>query len=357
MKGDSENRTGIVSLIVPCYNVDRFISRFFDSLIRQTYKNIEVILVEDGPTDRTGELIEEAVPELEAEGYHVKLVRQPNRGLAGAVDTGLKHFTGEFLTWPDPDDWLTPHSIEVRVARMREFPEAGLLRTVAKNYIDEEGVFRGHLGELGSAPRWCPDLFGRLFLGRTHYHPVCHFVRSSAFLATTGRSIHVAEGGNSQNLQMLLPLTERFPTIETGDICANYTVRADSRSRRDVTAEPKAKRTQMLLENIFETIPKLAGDHEEYRRIARAAWLRNRQLIIAFEGNLVAEGERALDESGLGKIRRLIARVLIRAKAWIFPKWNQLTPEEAKAPLTTRAFLKVVRFDPDEVVLPLPSQR
>lgn len=349
-------RVELVSIIVACYNVESFIARFLDSLLEQTYKRLEIIIVNDGSTDKTGEVILKYDPLLVAQGYYVKIVNQQNRGLAGAVDTGLKHFRGEFLTWLDPDDWLTPNSIELRVARMREYPDAGLLRTVTRNFIQDEGLFRGHLGEPGSSARWRPDLFALFFLGRTHYHNTGHFVRSSAFLATTGRSIHVAPGGNSQNIQMLLPLTERFATVETGDLCAYYAVRRDSRSHRDVNAAPKARRILMLLENILQTIPKLAGDHDRYRSIARSAWLRNRQLVIAFEGNLVKEGELALGECGLGKTRAFLARWVLRAKARHFPDWNRLTPDGAKPPITTRAFLKLVRFNPDLVVLPLPPR-
>lgn len=344
----------LVSLIVPCYNVERFIERFFDSLVAQTYKQLQIILVDDGSTDRTGELINQYVPHLENQGYIVKVIRQENRGLAGAVDTGLKHVTGDFLTWPDPDDWLTPDSIEIRVGLMKRFPQAGLIRTAARLFIDERGEFSGYLGRVGGDPVWLPDLFGRLFLGRTHYHPVCHFARTSAFLATTGQAIHVAEGGNSQNLQMLLPLTECHPTIEAGEVCANYTVRSDSRSRRDVTAKPKIRRTRMLLENLLETIPKLKGNHVEYRRIAEQAWLRNRMLMIAFEGNLVEEGKETLERSGLCPFRRRVALFLLRLKASLFPALNRLTPESQRMPLTSRVFLKCVRFDPKSVFLPLP---
>jgi len=353
----TEFRHDCVSIISPCYNVERFIGRFFDSLVGQSYKQLEVILVNDGSTDGTGELIRVSVPRLEAEGYIVKMVEQENRGLAGAIDAGLKHFTGEFLTWPDPDDWLTLDSIERRVELMRRFPDAGLLRTACRLYLDERGEFGGDLGRVGGDPVVLDDLFSRLFLGRTHYHPVCYFARSSPFLASTGRSIHVAEGGNSQNLQMLLPLTERFPTIEVGEICANYTVRADSRSHRDVTPGPKVKRIMMLLDNLLQTIPKLAGNHNEYRRVAEQAWLRNRLLITAFEGNLVSDGEAALGRSGLSAVRRLLARAILHGKARFFPSSNHLTPEGGSAPYATRAFRKVVRFDPDSVSLPLPSTR
>ena len=97
----------LVSLIVPCYNVERYMPRFIESLAAQTYKRLQIVLVDDGATDGTGTLIAESVSRLEAEGYSVKVITQANRGLAGAVDTGLRHVTGEFLTWPDPDDWLT----------------------------------------------------------------------------------------------------------------------------------------------------------------------------------------------------------------------------------------------------------
>ncbi|WPJ94999.1 glycosyltransferase family 2 protein [Coraliomargarita algicola] len=344
-----------VSIIVPCYNVASYLDRFFESIIGQTHRQLEIIIVNDGSTDETLAGLRRYVPKLEECGFSVNLIDQQNRGLAGAVDTGLKYVSGEFLTWPDPDDWLTPDSIERRVELMREFPDAGLLRTASKLFIQKYDKLEGHIGLIDGPPRIVDNIFGRHFLGRTHYHPVCHFVRTEAFLATTGRSIHVAPGGNSQNLQMLLPLSERYPTIEAGDICAFYTVRDDSRSRRDVTALPKIKRTHMLLDNLLQTIPKLCGNHDQYGRVAEQAWLRNRVLMLAFEGNCPEEGIQVLDRCGFGSLRARLVRVLLRLKAKLFPHNNQITLEGQKAPLSSRAFLKLVWFNPDSVSLPLKA--
>jgi len=89
-------KTGLVSVITPCYNVEMYLPKFLDSLLQQTYKSLEVILVDDGSTDNTQIILNEYAPRLEAEGYAVKVVHQENGGLASAINFGLKFFTGEF---------------------------------------------------------------------------------------------------------------------------------------------------------------------------------------------------------------------------------------------------------------------
>jgi glycosyltransferase involved in cell wall biosynthesis len=132
-------REGLVSIISPCYNVEKLLPRLLDSLLVQSYKKLEIILINDGSSDNTWRTINEYVPRLEAQGYLVKVLNQKNEGVASVMNGGLKLFSGEFLTWPDSDDWLTPDSIAERVRVFREYPEVGLVRCNAE-MIDQQGV-------------------------------------------------------------------------------------------------------------------------------------------------------------------------------------------------------------------------
>lgn len=136
---------GRVSLLVPCYDVAAYFGTFLESVLEQTYRDLEVILVNDGSDIATTEALRNAVPRLEAAGFSVTLIEQENKGLAGAIDAGLKHVSGEFLMWPDPDDWLLPNSVERRVQIMRENPDVGLLRSNSRLFIEAKQEFDGHL--------------------------------------------------------------------------------------------------------------------------------------------------------------------------------------------------------------------
>ena len=85
----------LVSIITPCYNCERYIQRYIDFIQKQTYKNIELIFVNDGSTDKTEEILNENKEVIEKIGMKVVYVYQKNKGLGGASNTGLNSITGE----------------------------------------------------------------------------------------------------------------------------------------------------------------------------------------------------------------------------------------------------------------------
>ena len=128
MNAITEFQKDLVSVCIPCYNVEAYMAKHLRSLMDQTYKKLEVILVDDGSTDGTLGIIEQHVPLLEGCGYVVKVISQENGGQSSAINTALKHFSGEFLTWEDPDDWLAADSIQKRLAFLKSHPSAAFQR-------------------------------------------------------------------------------------------------------------------------------------------------------------------------------------------------------------------------------------
>jgi glycosyltransferase involved in cell wall biosynthesis len=92
----------VISIIVPIYNVEKYLRDCMDSLINQSYKNLEIILVDDGSNDSCGELCEEYA----LNDSRIKVVHKINAGLGRARNTGLSYATGEYIYFLDSDDWL-----------------------------------------------------------------------------------------------------------------------------------------------------------------------------------------------------------------------------------------------------------
>ena len=92
----------LISVIVPAYNVEKYIARCLDSILNQTYSNLEIIVVDDGSKDDTGVIIDE----YESGDARVKIIHQENRGLSGARNSGLKIATGDFIGYVDGDDTI-----------------------------------------------------------------------------------------------------------------------------------------------------------------------------------------------------------------------------------------------------------
>ena len=339
-----------VSLIVPCYNVEKYLEDFIASVLAQTYKHLEIILVNDGANGATTQALRAAVPRLEAEGYRVLLIEQENKGLGGAVDTGLKHFTGEFLMWPDPDDWLLPHSIERRVALMRENPDIGLLRSNAQLFIEERHEFDGHFMPVDVAPHHPASLFEDLIFQRQFYAPVCHMVRSDMFLQVhPDRSIYFAPA-SSQNFQLLVPLVEAFPVLQVHEPLAVYRVREDSRSRAPTkTHETLMGRHEQLYDLTLHTLPKLSTYSEvRAERLKNHHW-RNKMLPTAIRAKSLARGLDLVAQADLAAWRKAIVRGLFRLRC--NPMFDAVDTRTGR--ILSRAVARLsdmlVRVPPDEI--------
>jgi glycosyltransferase involved in cell wall biosynthesis len=101
-------KQGKVSMVMPCYNKRDYIGEMFDSIIAQEWDNIELILVNDGSTDGTRDVIAEYEPRFRARGYDVVIIDQENSGVCAAAKAGLSRITGDYVCQVDADDELDP---------------------------------------------------------------------------------------------------------------------------------------------------------------------------------------------------------------------------------------------------------
>lgn len=122
-----------ISIIVPVYNVEEFLEQCITSIIRQTYENIEVILVNDGSTDNSGVLCD-----YYADKYNnIKVIHQVNAGLSEARNIGLREASGEYIYFLDSDDYIAEKAIEILVQMALAY-KADIVYFDAK-CIDENG--------------------------------------------------------------------------------------------------------------------------------------------------------------------------------------------------------------------------
>ena len=96
------------SIIIPVYNVEKYISKCIDSIVNQTYKNIEIILVDDGSPDRSPEICDLYAKK----DKRIKVIHKPNGGLVSARKAGIDIATGKYCLFVDSDDWIDKNTIE-----------------------------------------------------------------------------------------------------------------------------------------------------------------------------------------------------------------------------------------------------
>lgn len=97
-----------ISIIIPIYNVEKFIHKCIQSVLNQTYMNVEIIMVDDGSTDKSGIIADEYA----AKYNNMKVIHQENRGLSGARNTGIKASKGKYIGFVDSDDFIEPYMFE-----------------------------------------------------------------------------------------------------------------------------------------------------------------------------------------------------------------------------------------------------
>ena len=98
----------IVSVIVPIYNTEKYITECIESLLRQTYKPLEIVLVDDGSTDSSSIICDN----FSSQKPNVKVIHTKNQGRTRARITGVEHSSGEYVTFVDSDDHVAPTYVE-----------------------------------------------------------------------------------------------------------------------------------------------------------------------------------------------------------------------------------------------------
>ncbi len=245
---------GLVSIISPCYNVAPYLPLYFNSLLKQTYKYLEIILVNDGSTDTTHDVITSWLPKLEAAGYLIKYIVKENGGQSSAINAALPFFTGEFLTWPDSDDWLYPDSIKKRVDFLVQYPDFALVRSGADICHENDpykitGNFRANTTNMHDE-----KLFRDLIFSNTYFTPICYMVRSSSFLEVIpSRSIYERKDAG-QNWQMLLPLAANYKCAYLPESLCCYMFRKNSHSHASSTLEEKLRFLDMCVDVTCTTL-------------------------------------------------------------------------------------------------------
>ena len=127
-----------VSVIVPVYNVKNYLERCLDSILGQTYTNIEVILIDDGSTDGSNKLCEK----YSYLDNRVKVIHKANGGLSSARNVGIKVATGDFIAFVDSDDWISEdayeYMLDLLLRNQADAVQCGFIKTNNKTEIKEE---------------------------------------------------------------------------------------------------------------------------------------------------------------------------------------------------------------------------
>lgn len=277
------NNKPLVSIITPCYNGEKYVRNFLESVLNQSYKNIELIFVNDGSSDSTEMIVKEYEKKFEENGMHLIYIYQQNKGQAAAVNQGLAIFNGEYLMWVDSDDILLENNIQEKLDYLNKHPECGFV--LCEGTIVDESDLETPIRTIGRVkPDGEDNLFEDLLMERNVvYGPGTILVRREAMLrAIPSRQIY--EGTQGQNWQMILPLAYNYKCGYIQKPLFLYVAHNDSHSRRKRTSEQELQRIYGFMDLLTNTIKRIEGiDEDKYLDILRVKYAK-RILKLAQEG-------------------------------------------------------------------------
>lgn len=132
----SINIIPIISVVIPMFNVEKYIKESIESVLSQTYHNFELILVDDGCTDNTLKVVEQF------DDFRIRLVKQSNRGLPGARNTGINHARGIYIALLDADDFWAPEKLALHLRHLTTNPDVGVSYCPSL-FVDEDSTLLG----------------------------------------------------------------------------------------------------------------------------------------------------------------------------------------------------------------------
>lgn len=128
-----EKQRDLVSIIVPVYNVEKYLEKCLDSLINQTYRNLQIILVDDGSGDDSGTICDRYA----AQDNRIQVIHKKQSGVSAARNTGLEAAKGSYICFEDSDDWIDEKMIETMYENMVE--EKAQISIIGYDMVWEDG--------------------------------------------------------------------------------------------------------------------------------------------------------------------------------------------------------------------------
>lgn len=300
----------LVTLIAPCYNGEKYIERFLKSVLAQTYKNIQFILVNDGSTDNTERIINSYKNDLEANFTEFIYIKQDNNGAASAVCNALKYVKGEYLAWADVDDILHEDNILLKVNYLKDHPTDGMVLCAAQS-IDENTntLIRPYSYDENNKQRY---IFDKLIFGGILCFSGVFMIRTELLFRRLKNKEIYWEKEVGQNWQLLLPVAYDNSCGYIDDILYDYYVRSDSHSH-NVDYDRTIKRTYAQ-ERVLKKILEFVEDNERqdlFKKIEQKYVLQRINLCIA-EGRFEEYGMYYKELKNMGRDINLSCKERLR---------------------------------------------
>ncbi len=275
--------SSLVSILTPTYNCGRYIHRLLDSVLRQTYPDIDMHVIDDGSTDDTKAVIESYIPKFEQRGYQLHYHYQANQGQSVAINDHLNLVDGEYFVWPDADDFYkTDDAIEVLVHSLENTDDTvGMSRCLLEYLFDKDLSLQRSMSR---NRRYSESLFEDCLFGSDDYWytPGGYMVKTKALKQTIPDLEIYTEHDAGQNWQLMLPVLYSYRCVTVNRVMYSVLMRWTSHSRGQYSARKQVKkRINGYRNTIVATLDRMQAMSEAERQmyIKKINKLYNRKLL------------------------------------------------------------------------------
>lgn len=259
----------LISIVIPCYNASEFLDDCLKSILNQTYENIELIIVNDGSTDNSEEIIDSYKKKFDKKKINLIKINQENQGQAVACEEALKHVSGKYLYWQDTDDVLEKDGLEKLHNYLVKHKDCQLVRGKV-SYRNEKAFNKiSYIGE-SKDPKNTNIFDAYLFETDAYCFVGIFMVRMDWFdQCNPNRYLYNSRGG--QNYQLLLPITYKGKCGYLDEVVYRYRIRDNSHFHSVTETNKKLERCDIHQKIILETFKLIKFDsfREKFSYIRR----------------------------------------------------------------------------------------
>ena len=272
----NNNNQNLVSVIVPVYNILDCLERCVDSLLAQTYKEIEILLVDDGSTDGTGTLCDQ----LAEKDSRIRVFHKENGGSSSARNVGIQQARGEYLGFVDSDDYVEPDMYERLLEVLQQ--HQGLMAQVGRNEIDAQG---NRLPDICVPPQKLESVSAENFLRELLLHRGdCSFctklIHRSLFFPEGVSPRLFPEGVLNEDFYLMIQMLSDLPQIwSLPGYCYHVFYRIGSNTRKQTKEEFSpvfvdiVNNADMVYDKVMQDFPQLESEAVRFNLYQRLDYL------------------------------------------------------------------------------------
>lgn len=247
----------LVSMITYCYNGERFIHKYFEAVLAQTYDNIELIFIDNGSQDGTWHIAQSYLPKLEGRGIQTQLIRkETNQATCAMKKLGFELMHGDYFFGCDSDDLIHPTYIEKMLGYLVDHPEKGVVFCQLRAVLETTGEQIG-LMKINPNPNPKGAFIDLLCARNAIFTPISYMISREHFLQVNPKmDIYISRYGENYQIQLPLLYADLQGYIE--EPLGDYSIRYDSytgKLKKDPIKQINAYRGQE--ESIIATLEQM----------------------------------------------------------------------------------------------------